>query len=294
MKDPFKNTPLLFKAMMLAVLVVGLDACAVSPTGRSQLMLVNDRSIAPQAALSFEKMKKDEKITRRDDVNHYVQCVALPLVATARERYPELPMNWDIVVFDSATVNAFAMPGGKIGVYTGLLDITENPDQLAAVLGHEIGHVMAHHSAERMSQAQMIMIGMTAAGVVFANNRDHAMIMAALGLGATVGIQLPFSRTHEAEADQIGEDLMAKAGFDPAQSIRLWEIMEKKGGSRPPELLSTHPDPENRARRLEDLLQQTAPEYRAAVAAGKHPQCGSLVKPVTSTPDKQSKPKTSN
>lgn len=269
------------KKILVLLTCLGAIACATSPTGRSQFMMVDDSSIAPQAAKSFEKMKHDEKVVERADVNNYVGCVVNPLLHEATSRYRTLPSSWEIVVFDSPTVNAFAMPGGKIGVYTGLLDITENPDQLAAVLGHEIGHVVARHAAERMSTAQVMAIGMAATGMLLANNRDHAAIMAALGVGAAVGIELPFSRTHESEADEIGQDMMARAGFDPAQSIRLWEVMEKKGGSRPPQWLSTHPDPENRAQRLEDLLQKTDPLYRDAIAAGRHPLCGSLKKPVT-------------
>jgi len=270
------------KKGILFFVCISLMACATSPTGRKQFMMVSDDSIAPQAALSFEQMKKKEKRSDRPEVNEYVQCVVQPLINEARAQYPNLPENWDIAVFDSDTINAFAMPGGKVGVYTGLIDLTENPDQLAAVLGHEIGHVMAHHSAERLSEAQMTVLAMTVAGVALANNRDQATIMAALGIGAQVGIALPFSRVHEAEADQIGQQLMAEAGFDPAQSIRLWELMEKSGGSRPPELLSTHPDPENRASRLSGFLPANRTVYEDAVKMGKHPHCVMPTKPTTS------------
>jgi len=278
------------KKSVLFLICISMVACATSPTGRKQFMMVDDSSIAPQASKSFEEMKKKEKLSDRPEVNEYVQCVVQPLIKEARAQYPNLPENWDIAVFDSNTINAFAMPGGKVGVYTGLIDLTENPDQLAAVLGHEIGHVMAHHSAERLSEAQMTVLAMTVAGVALANNKDQSAIMAALGIGAQVGIALPFSRVHEAEADQIGQQLMAEAGFDPAQSIRLWELMEKSGGSRPPELLSTHPDPENRANRLSGFLPANRMVYEDAVKMGKHPQCVMPAKPVT-TPASKSKSK---
>ena len=277
------------KKYVLLMFCLVTAACATSPTGRRQLMMVDDSSIAPQAALSFEQMKKKEKVSNKPAVSAYVQCIVEPLVNEAREQYPNLPANWETIVFDSDTVNAFAMPGGKVGVYTGLIDLTENQDQLAAVLGHEIGHVMAHHAAERLSTAQMTVLAMTAAGVALSRNQDQAIIMAALGIGAQIGIQLPFSRVHESEADQIGEELMAKAGFDPAQSIRLWELMEKGGGARPPELLSTHPDPMNRAQRLNGFLPQTEVMYQNALKSGKHPRCVMPKKPTTTEMKKEAR-----
>lgn len=279
----------LSKHSLLLVLVLSVAACATSPTGRSQLMIVDDASIVPQAALSFEQLKKEEKANNNPTVNAYVQCIVDPLIVEARQQYQNLPARWEVVVFDSATINAFAMPGGKIGVYTGLIDLTANQDQLAAVLGHEIGHVMAHHAAERMSTAQMSVLAMTAAGVVLANNKDQAAIMAALGIGAQVGIQLPFSRVHESEADQIGQELMAKAGFDPAQAVDLWELMGASGGDRPLELLSTHPDPANRARRLNGLLSKTEPMYIDALNSGKRHRCVAPKKPTTTEVKKERK-----
>jgi len=276
------------KKLLTAILCLSLAACATSPTGRKQFMMVNDSSIAPQAALTFEQMKKKDKVSDKPAVNQYAQCVVQPLINEARAQYPNLPEHWDIVVFDSDTVNAFAMPGGKVGVYTGLIDLTENQDQLAAVLGHEIGHVMAHHSAERLSEAQLTILAMTVAGVALSHNNDQAAIMAALGIGAQIGVTLPFSRVHESEADQIGQQLMAEAGFDPAQSIRLWELMEKSGGDRPPELLSTHPDPANRMQRLNDFLPATQLTYENALKAGKHPQCVMPQKPTTTVVSKNS------
>lgn len=274
----------LFKKQVLLILglCLGVVACATSPTGRSQFIMVDDSSIAPQAAMSFAQMQKKEKVSDKPAVNQYVQCVVEPLINEARLQDQSLPATWDVVVFDSKSVNAFAMPGGKVGVYTGLIDLTENQDQLAAVLGHEIAHVMAHHAAERLSTAQVTVLAMTAAGIALSNNRDQAAIMAALGIGAQVGIQLPFSRVHESEADQIGQELMASAGFDPAQSIRLWELMEKNDDDRPPELLSTHPDPANRAQRLESLLFQSRMTHENAVKMGKRPRCVLPPKPTTS------------
>ncbi|WP_019529659.1 M48 family metallopeptidase [Dasania marina] len=260
-----------------------VSACATSPTGRKQLMMVDSDQIAPAAAKSFTEMKQQERLEKDKAVNRYVHCVIDPLIVEATADYEFLPPNWDIAVFNSDSVNAFAMPGGKVGVYTALLQLAETPDQLAAVMGHEIGHVIARHSAERMSTAQLTVIGMTLAGIATANNEQQSIIMAALGMGAYVGVQLPFSRTHETEADDIGQRLMAKAGFDPAHAVRLWQLMAGNGKT-PPELLSTHPDPNNRAERLRENLGKMRPLYLQAKAAGKNPQCNKPVIPKTVKP----------
>jgi len=273
--------------LCVCLVFLGIASCTTSPTGRSQFLMVDDKTLAPQAAESFEKMKEQEKVSTNKRANDYVQCVVQPLIEEAKYRYDYLPDSWEVVVFDSESVNAFAMPGGKVGVFTGMIDLAENQDQLAAVVGHEIGHVVAQHSAERVSTAQMTVLAMTAAGVALADTKEQAMIMAALGLGAQVGIQLPFSRTHESEADYIGQELMARAGFKPAGAVELWKIMDKEGGARPPELLSTHPAPQSRAMKLSQNLPQMTALYETAQSAGKRPQCKMPKKPVTTKKTKQ-------
>lgn len=174
--------------------------------------------------------------------------------------------QWEVVVFDDEQVNAFALPGGKIGVYTGLLNVAENQHQLAAVIGHEVGHVIAEHGNERMSQSTLINMGSQAVGQVLAANEvpQSGPIMAAIGLGVQVGVQLPFSRTHESEADVIGLQLMAKSGFDPRQSVNLWQNMDAaSGGNRPMELLSTHPAPQTRINNLQANMPNAYASYQA-------------------------------
>lgn len=266
--------------LLLSILLMDIS-CTHSPTGRSRLMMVDEASIAPMAAQSFTAMKEKETVSKNVAVNHYAQCVVQPLMMEAQTRYGLPATGWEVVVFDSETVNAFAMPGGKVGIYTGLMDLAETPDQLAAVMGHELAHVIAQHSAERLSNAQLTALGVTAAGVALSDNDHQRAIMAAVGIGAQVGIMLPFSRVHETEADQMGQELMARAGFNPSQAIRLWELMGKDGGPRPPELLSTHPDPDNRAGRLQKLLSTSQPLYQQAQKFGKKPQCKIPPKPMT-------------
>ena len=165
------------------------------------------------------------------------------------------------------------MPGGKIGVYTGLIDLAENQHQLAAVIGHEVGHVIAEHGNERMSSSALIGVGMEVTNQLLQANQiaSSNLIMAGLGLGVQVGVQLPFSRTHESEADLIGLDLMAKAGFNPQQSVNLWENMAKASGDkRQPELLSTHPLP---ATRIANLSKNMPPAIKAYRASPNKPNC---------------------
>lgn len=271
--------------LLLSVLLAEIS-CSTSPTGRQRLMMVDEASMVPMAAESFSAMKAEEKISHNPAVNAYAQCVVQPLMQEAQQRYGIAATGWEVVVFDSDTVNAFAMPGGKVGIYTGLMDLAETPDQLAAVMGHEIAHVVAQHSAERLSTAQLTTLGVTAAGVALSENEHQQILMLALGIGAQVGVLLPYSRIHETEADQMGQELMASAGFDPAEAIRLWELMGKAGGSRPMELLSTHPDPENRAQHLQKLLATSQPLYQQAKAVGKQARCKVPPKPMTTVKNK--------
>lgn len=259
---------------LLAVVLVGLSVlagCAKSPTGRNQILLFSSNQMNQMGAQAFDSMKSEQKITTQAVQSDYVQCVAdamTPLVSK-----DVFAGEWELVVFDDPQVNAFALPGGKIGVYTGLLDIAENQHQLAAVIGHEIGHVIAEHGNERMSSSTVINIGMQATDALLRTNQIAGSneIMAAIGVGVQVGVQLPFSRTHESEADLIGLDLMAKAGFDPSESVTLWENMAAASGdNRQPELLSTHPAPQSRIHNLQRNM-EVAMRYAAQVQT--KPKC---------------------
>lgn len=256
----------------LAVLAgaVGLTACSASPTGRNQILLFSDQDMSSLGSQSFEQMKQDQKISKDAKTNAYVQCVAKAVTAQVP---PQAGFqNWEVVVFDSEQVNAFALPGGKIGVYTGLLGAAKNEDQLATVIGHEIAHVLAEHSNERLSQSQLANTGLQITSVALgASNyaQYKGLTMAALGVGVQYGVILPYGRTQESEADVMGLDLMAKAGFNPNQSIELWKNMDKaSGGKQPPELLSTHPSHSTRIKDLQDTIKKL-PAYNVS-----HPNCG--------------------
>ncbi|MDC8832605.1 M48 family metallopeptidase [Alteromonas gilva] len=249
-----------------ALLVIsGLTACATSPTGRNQLLLFSSSQLDQMGSQAFDSMKSETPVSEQPARNEYVQCVAETLL-------PFVPQgvyggNWEIVVFDDEQVNAFALPGGKIGVYTGLLNVAKNQHQLAAVVGHEIGHVIAQHGNERMSQSTLIDTGSQVVNQILAANEVpyNQAIMTGLGLGMQVGVQLPFSRAHESEADLIGLQLMAMAGFDPRQSVDLWQNMEAASdGNRPPELLSTHPAPQSRIKKLQANMPAAMTDYNAS------------------------------
>lgn len=252
-----------------------LAGCAQSPTGRSQVLLFSPQEMGQLGADSFEQMKKQEKVSTDARINAYVSCVAKAVTAQVPASYGIT--SWEVVVFDSKEVNAFALPGGKIGVYSGLLKVAKNQDQLATVIGHELTHVLAQHSNERLSRDQLTGLGMAAADIAIGSSQFsqyQGAAMAALGLGVQVGIALPYGREQESEADRLGLDLMARAGFDPAQAIPLWQNMSAAaGGKAPPQLLSTHPSDESRIAELQAQQAEAQPLYQQARAAGLAPQC---------------------
>lgn len=162
---------------------------------------------------------------------------------------------WEFNVVESPEVNAFCMPGGKVVFYTGILKVTQNEDALATVMGHEVAHALAHHGNERMSQGLVAQLGLTTLDLALSQKprETRNLLLAAAGAGAQLGVMLPFSRKHESEADEIGLYLMAMAGYNPAEAEPFWQRMNRLGGSRPPEFLSTHPDPSKRSQRLKQL-----------------------------------------
>jgi len=257
----------------IVAIALVLAGCAVSPLGRRQLVLFPDAEMSQMGVAAFDKIKKETPQVVDGPVPAYVRCVA---DAVTREvRSGAVPPSWDVVVFRDDDANAFALPGGKIGVYTGLLDVAKTPDQLAAVIGHEIVHVTAAHSNERVSTAFATESGLQLAGALAGASSSpmQQQLFGLLGVGAQVGILLPFGRAQEREADLIGLDIMAAAGFDPRESLQLWRNMAAKGGARPPEFLSTHPGYETRMRDLEARMPQALEIYERAKAAGKRPRC---------------------
>ena len=252
----------LYVFLVCLVLIVG---CATSPTGRSQLMLVSeDTAINASKQAYVEMLKPYEekgKIDNDPALKDRVYRITERLIAQAIIMRPDTEnWEWSIkVIDDPKTVNAWAMAGGKMAVYSGLvIQLKATDDELAQVLGHEIAHALANHSAEKMSVAIASTIGVAAVGVA-AENKGLALTGAALA--AALAVQRPNSRTAESEADQIGIELAARAGYDPRAAVTLWEKMANVGGKGPPEFFSTHPSPKNRQQKLAELVPKMMPYY---------------------------------
>jgi len=259
--------------VVAAVLSVTLLAgCATSPTGRRQLQLFPEQQMAQMGTEAYGNIKQQTPASQDKAVNQYVECVADAIIRVLPEGRNK-PSDWEVTVFRSDQINAFALPGGKIGVYTGLLRVAQNQAQLGAVLGHEVGHVLAHHANARLSANYATMAGLTVVSVLAGasgGQRDRQTMMALLGLGVQVGVLLPFTRSQESEADLIGLNLMARAGFKPQESIELWHQMAKASNGEPPEFLSTHPSHSTRIQDLRDHMPEAQREYEQA---GRHPSC---------------------
>jgi len=234
---------------------------------------VPDAQMNQLGLAAFDEMKSTGPIADDPRTLAYVQCVADAILGQVSD--PTGVGDWELQLFEDETPNAFALPGGRIGVHTGLLDVALTPDQLAAVIGHEIGHVIARHGNERISTSYIATAGLSVVEIWMGDKdpADREKILQLLGVGATLGVMLPFSRTHEREADLIGLDLMARAGFDPRASVELWENMMAAGGAAPPEFLSTHPSGESRIRELQEEMPAALESYEAAQRVGRRPRC---------------------
>jgi predicted Zn-dependent protease len=264
------------KLLLVAGASVVLSGCYTNPvTGRQSLVLLSQGDEAKLGAESFQAIRQKEKVSRDPATNARVQRIGRRIAEAVGNELPGA--KWEFVVFDSKELNAFALPGGKVGVYTGLMQLAENDAELATVMGHEIGHVIARHGAERMSEAMVIAgIGAVGAAVVEAKTDDPAtrqLFALAYGAGTTLGRVLPHSRGNETEADRMGAIYAARAGYDPRAAITFWEKMSAKksaaasSGSRLDALLSTHPSDGQRITQLRALMPQVVPIYEKARAA---------------------------
>lgn len=252
--------------LLLAVLLV--TACATSPTGRRQLMLVSEQraiSASKEAYLAqMSQLSQEGKLVDDPALIRRVDEITGRLVAQAIKLRPDTAdWEWSVEVIDDPdTVNAWCMAGGRMAVYTGLIQqIDPTDDELAQVMGHEISHALANHTAERMSVAMASTLGVVAAGVV---SDRPGLAMGSAAVAAKLAVELPNSRSSEAEADRIGIELAAKAGYDPDAAVTLWQKMEAASGSGPPAFLSTHPSPDQRQQKLAALAPQMRPYYEAA------------------------------
>ncbi|MCH7673222.1 MAG: M48 family metallopeptidase [Proteobacteria bacterium] len=260
--------PILRTGSLLLLSACLLMTCTTSPLNRRQMLIFSEAEMAQQGEQTYRQLQQELPISADSRETQYIQCMADYVVA-ALEPAERGNYVWEVTVFDDEQANAFALPGGKIGVYNGLLDVAVTQHQMASVIAHEVGHVLANHSNERASQAALRNVGLAAAQILGASSST----IEAIDVGSRYGIFLPFNRTQESEADAIGVLLMARAGFDPEASIILWQNMMATGGPSPPQLLSTHPSPASRMNELRELMEPALATRIAANSRGINPDC---------------------
>lgn len=257
-----------FLALGLITLSMALlSGCSTVPvTGRSQLSLISAGEEMQLGLTSFDQIKKETPLSKDAAANALVQKVGKRIAAVAQTDMPNA--QWEFVVFESKEANAFCLPGGKVGVYAGILPITKDEAGMATVLGHEIAHAVARHGGERMSEAMLMQTGGQILGTTLssADPRTQAAATIAYGLTTKVGRELPHSRAQESEADEIGLIYMARAGYDPEAAIGFWQrfaaFSQQQGGGGTPGFLRTHPTDEKRIEHLKALMPRAKAEYR--------------------------------
>ncbi len=231
--------------------------CETAPiTGRSQFIIMSDSQATQMGLEAYQQIITKAKLSTNRDYIRRVRTVGRRIADVSGQ--PNLA--WEFNVIEDKTPNAFALPGGKVAVHTGLFSVARNDNQLAAVMAHEVGHAIARHGSERISTEMAVQVGL--AGLSAAGGQQYGQFSALAAQAASLGIILPFTRNQESEADHIGLILMAKAGYDPQAAVPLWENFKRAGGSRPPEFLSTHPAPQTRIDRLKALMPEALAIYR--------------------------------
>lgn len=255
---------------LMAAMVLLLASCSnTAPvTGRRQMLLVPEGQVTALGISEFEKMKKETPISRDPKLNELVTRVGKRIAAAAKDDLPDA--QWEFVVFQSDEPNAFCLPGGKVGIYTGILPITKTEEGLAVVMGHEVAHATARHGSERMSHQLAAQTGGNLLGVALSNSDPKLKAAAAMAYPAVanVGFVLPYSRKHESEADHIGLMYMARAGYNPSESVQFWQRFQSfnatAGSSGSPSFMRTHPTDAQRISDLQALLPEAMAEYQRA------------------------------
>lgn len=260
-------------ALVVSAALTGCATTTTSPTGRQQMVGgVSQQELDQMGTEEFAKLKAQKAQTRNSRERAYVDCVVSDLVRQLPPQWQRY--NWETAVFVDDEPNAFALPGAKVGVYTGIFKVARDQDELATVIAHEIGHVVSNHHNERITRAQMAQGGLMAAQVVAALAGINPDTVGQFGGTAAQLMLLKFSREQESEADVVGQQLMARAGFDPRKAVNLWQNMIAAGSARPPKWLSTHPDPQARMGELARRAGGLMPVYEQARAEGRRPKCG--------------------
>jgi predicted Zn-dependent protease len=256
--------------LLACVFVIG---CATVPfTGRSQLSLVPQADLVTSASESYNQLLAQSQLSTNSEDTRAVVHVGERVAMAAEDFMREMGMTGELRYYDwefslieeDETINAFCMPGGRIGVFTGILPVARDDNGLAVIMAHEVAHALANHSGERLSQLLLAELGGMALSSAMQEKPQEAqeLAMMAFGLGAQLGVLLPYSRQHESEADRIGLILMSRAGYDPRHAIPFWSRMNEQGGARPPEFLSTHPAPDTRIAQIKSYLPEALQYYK--------------------------------
>ncbi len=255
--------------LLLVASLLFLSACTTSPTGRQQLMLISPQSAIVESKKAYlstvQELDANSKLVKDPALVKRVQTVTGRLVAQAVALYPSTKdWEWSVAIIDDPeTVNAWCMAGGRMAIYTGIINkLKLTDDEMAQIMGHEISHAVANHTAEKMSRAMAINMGVAATAAATENN---GLVLTGAALAAKFALDLPNSRTAESEADRIGIEIAALAGYEPQAAVSLWQKMAQVGGNGPPQFMSTHPAPGNRQKALSAL----APEMKALNPTGK-------------------------
>jgi predicted Zn-dependent protease len=257
--------PLAVVALIILFKFFGAEKVVNPVTGEKHRVALSTRD---EAALGFQGyqqvLAQSDIVTSGPEVEQVIRVAKRLAAATGSD---STNFQWEVSVIRSSTANAFCLPGGKIAVYTGILPITQTEAGLATVLGHEMAHATARHASQRIFQQDLLQTAMMGAAISLGDMdpQKRRAILGALGAGAQFGVILPFSRDHEKEADEMGVLYMARAGYDPRESIRFWERMAQSGGDQPPEFMSTHPSHGTRIERLQKLMPRALSEYENRV-----------------------------
>ncbi len=258
--------------MFVVVASVFFTSCATVPiTGRSQLSLIPDSEMAAMSFQEYDKFLSEHQLSQNPDKIEVVKRVGNRIAGAVEQFFRDNNMaqkienyNWEFNLVESDEVNAWCMPGGKVVVYTGILPVARDEIGLAVVMGHEIAHAVAGHGGERMSQGLLVELSGAALSVALQSKpaQTRQLWMAAFGVGSQLGVMLPYSRTHETEADHLGLIFMSMAGYDPHAAVDFWTRMAQNSGGKPPEILSTHPSDETRIRNIQKFMPEALTYYR--------------------------------
>ncbi len=244
-----------FIAISVGILTTIVSCVTTPETNRKQFVAVSEGQMANLGEDAWKEIKAKEQISKNTQMTAAVESIGRKIAAASGKNFA-----WEFSLFESKEINAFCLPGGKVGVYSGIVPVAKNNAGLAAILGHEVAHAVARHSAERVTQSLLVAGVLISVDKAMKDSGRKKMVLAGLGLGAQFGVLLPYSRFHESEADSIGLDYAAKAGFDPREAPAFWQRMSSTGG-QPPEFLSTHPNPGSRIKALESQMSEAMAIY---------------------------------